>query len=96
MVALALPAWAGERPSVISGYVRDVSGTPQIGAVVEVFSAATKIVTVFTDSEGLYTASGLLPGSYSIKVYVPSFLPALREEVGLRAGTHIFVERHPA
>jgi hypothetical protein len=92
MVALSLPAWAVERPGAISGYVRDVSGTPQIGAVVEIFSEAAKIITVFTDNEGLYTASGLLPGSYSIKVYVPSFLPALHEEVGLRAGTHIFVD----
>jgi hypothetical protein len=92
IVGLSLPAWAAEpRPGAISGYVRDDSGIPQIGAVVEIASAAAKILTVFTDSDGLYTASDLLPGSYSVKVYVPSFLPALREKVGLHAGTHIFV-----
>ena len=91
--ALSLPAWAAEpRPGAISGYVRDASGNPQIGAVVELAGSAAKILTVFTDSDGLYTASNLLPGSYSIKVYVPSFLPALREKVGLHAGTHIFVD----
>ena len=92
VVALSLPVWAGERPGAISGYVRDVSGVPQIGAVIEIFGAAATVATVFTDSDGLYTASGLLPGSYSIKVYVPSFLPALKEKVGLHAGTHIFVD----
>jgi len=29
ILALALPAWAGERTGAISGYVRNVSGTPQ-------------------------------------------------------------------
>jgi hypothetical protein len=92
IVVLSLPAWAGERPGAISGYVRDDSGKPQIGAMVEIVGAAARILTVFTDSDGLYTASDLLPGSYAIKVYVPSFLPALREKVSLRAGTHIFVD----
>ncbi len=92
IVVLSLPAWAGERPGAISGYVRDDSGRPQIGAVVEIVGAAARILTVFTDSDGLYSASDLLPGSYAIKVYVPSFLPALREKVSLRAGTHIFVD----
>jgi hypothetical protein len=93
IVALSLPAWAAEpRPGAISGYVRDASGNPQIGAVVELAVSTAKVLTVFTDSDGFYTASNLLPGSYSIKVYVPSFLPALREKVGLHAGTHIFVD----
>ncbi len=92
IVALSLPAWAGDRPAAISGFVRDASGRPQIGAVVEIAGTAAKILTVFTDSDGFYTVSNLLPGSYSIKAYVPSFLPALREKVGLRAGTHIFVD----
>jgi hypothetical protein len=92
IVALSLPAWAGERPGAISGYVRDSSGIPQMGAIVEIFGTAAKILTVFTDRDGFYSASDLLPGSYSIKAYVPSFLPALREKVGLHAGTHIFVD----
>lgn len=93
IVALSLPAWAAEpRPGAISGYVRDASGNPQIGAVVELAVSAAKVLTVFTDGDGFYTASNLVPGSYSIKVYVPSFLPALREKVGLHAGTHIFVD----
>jgi hypothetical protein len=92
IIGLSLPAWATERPGAISGYVRDASGIPQMGAVVEIFGAATKILTVFTDRDGLFNASDLLPGSYSIKAYVPSFLPGFREKIGLHAGTHIFVD----
>ena len=36
MLGIALPVWAAERPGAISGYVRNASGTPQMGAVVEV------------------------------------------------------------
>jgi hypothetical protein len=86
IAALALPAWAADRPGVISGYVRDASGVPQMGAVVEIAGSAARSLTVFTDGAGFYSATDLLPGLYSIKVSVPSFLPALREKVGLHPG----------
>jgi hypothetical protein len=89
IVALSLPAWAGERPGAISGYVRDASGIPQMGAVVEVARSAARTLTVFTDGAGFYSATDLLPGLYSVKVSAPSFLPALREKVGLRPGTSV-------
>jgi Carboxypeptidase regulatory-like domain len=89
IVALSLPAWAGERPGAISGYVRDASGIPQMGAVVEIVGAAARTLTVFTDGAGFYSATDLLPGLYSVKVSAPSFLPALREKVGLHPGTSI-------
>jgi len=60
-----------------------------MGAVVEILGAANHSFTVFTDASGFYTASGLLPGLYTLKVTAPSFLPALREKVGLRAGATI-------
>jgi carboxypeptidase family protein len=92
VVALSLPAWAAERPGAISGYVRDVSGTPQMGAVVEIAgSAVAHTLTVFTDGAGFYSAKDLLPGLYSVKVSVPSFLPALQEKIGLQPGTSVHV-----
>jgi hypothetical protein len=91
MVGLSLPAWAGERPGAISGYVRDGSGVPQMGAVVEIFGVAARSLTVFTDGAGFYSASNLLPGFYSVKVSAASFLPALREKVGLNPGTSVNV-----
>src|SRR4029077_342365 len=33
----------------------------------------------------------LLPGVYSVKAYSPSFLPTLRERVGLRPGSSVLV-----
>jgi len=63
-----------------------------MGAVVEIAGSAARILTVFTDRDGFYSATGLLPGSYSIKAYVPSFLPALREQIGLHAGTHLLID----
>jgi hypothetical protein len=59
---------------------------PQMGAVVEILGATDNALTVFTDGAGYYTASGLVPGFYTLKVSAPSFLPALREKVGLRPG----------
>jgi Carboxypeptidase regulatory-like domain len=43
-------------------------------------------VRVFTDDKGHYSAKGLLPGIYHIRVTAPSFLPSVRENVSLRAG----------
>jgi hypothetical protein len=62
-----------------------------MGAVVQILGAANRTLTVFTDAAGYYTAPGLLPGLYSLKVTAPSFLPALREKVGLRSGASLKV-----
>ena len=91
LFGLSLPVWAGERPGAISGYVRNVAGSPQMGAVVQILGAANRTLTVFTDEAGFYTATGLLPGFYTLKVTAPSFLPALREKVGLRPGASLNV-----
>jgi Carboxypeptidase regulatory-like domain len=91
LFAISLPVWAAERPGAISGYVRNLSGTPQMGAVVQILGAANRTFTVFTDGAGFYTATGLLPGLYTLKVTAPSFLPALREKVGLRPGATLNV-----
>lgn len=89
LVALALPAWPEAGAGIISGYVRDGSGAPQMGAAVEILGAAAH--KVFTDEHGFYSIASLLPGTYSLKVSAPSFLPALREKIGLRAGAKMMV-----
>src|SRR5258705_4371577 len=92
-MALALPVLAADRPGSgsISGYVRSASGVPQMGAMVEVLGSAAHTLKVFTDENGFYSADGLIPGVYRIKAYSPSFLPALRERIGLRPGTSVIV-----
>jgi hypothetical protein len=91
LLGASLPVWAAEQPGAISGYVRDNSGIPQMGAVVQVLGSANHALTVFTDGAGYYAATGLLPGLYTLKVTAPSFLPALREKVGLRPGASLNV-----
>ena len=88
---LALPALAADKPGTISGYVRSSSGVPQIGAMVEVLSVAARNLKVFTDENGFYSVRTLIPGLYSLRVSAPSFLPALRERIGLRAGSALTV-----
>lgn len=91
LLGLALPAWSADSSGTISGYVRGGSGIPQMGAVVEVLGAAAHGLKVFTDENGFYSAAGLLPGVYNLKVSAPAFLPALRERIGLRAGGNAVV-----
>jgi Carboxypeptidase regulatory-like domain len=90
VLGLAVPVCAAQT-GVISGYVRNSAGIPQMGAVVEILGTANNTLTVFTDGAGYYTASGLVPGLYTLKVTAPSFLPALREKVGLRPGAKLNV-----
>jgi Carboxypeptidase regulatory-like domain len=91
----ALPAWCGAASSTISGaisgYVRDASGAPQMGAAVEILGSAADALKVFTDDRGFYSVASLLPGTYSVKVSAPSFLPTLREKIGVRAGAKMMV-----
>ena len=95
VMSVALPAWSGTTSGAISGaisgYVRDGSGAPQMGAAVEILGSAAQALKVFTDDRGFYSVASLLPGTYSVKVSAPSFLPALREKIGVRAGAKLMV-----
>lgn len=100
VVALALPAWSASGSGTISGYVRDSSGVPQMGAAVELKPEGTLVellgttaqnLKAFTDDRGFYSIAKLLPGTYSLKVSAPSFLPTLRERIGLHAGARLMV-----
>ena len=95
VTTVALPAWSGSASGAISGalsgYVRDGSGAPQMGAAVEILGSAAQALKVFTDDRGFYSVASLLPGTYSVKVSAPSFLPALREKIGVRAGAKLTV-----
>ena len=92
---VVLLAWGSAHAAnvgAIAGYVKDASGAPQMGAVVEIFVSAAKVgTTVFTDSRGFYQAANLPAGTYQVKVTETSFLPSLRENVVLRSGAHLIV-----
>jgi len=90
LLGLALPLHAVERAGTISGHVRNATGDPQMGAVVQLLTS-NRTFTVFTDAAGFYTATGLIPGLYTLKVTAPSFLPALKEKIGIRPGASLSV-----
>jgi Carboxypeptidase regulatory-like domain len=95
VLGFVLPVFAREQPGAISGYVRNASGVPQMGAVVEILGSeigsASRSFTTFTDGLGFYSATGLLPGVYSVKVSAASFLPAMRERLAMVPGAHLKV-----
>src|SRR5690242_20314625 len=89
LAAIAVPAFAGGNSGSISGYVKNSSGTPQMGALVEFFGTGTSpALTVFTDATGHFNANALASGIYRLKVTAPSFLPTLRENVNIRSGAN--------
>jgi hypothetical protein len=92
---VVLLAWAplhAASVGAIAGYVKDSSGAPQMGAVVEVFVSAARMgTTVFTDSRGYYVANNLPAGNYYVKVTAASFLPSLRENIFLHSGAHVII-----
>jgi hypothetical protein len=91
LMTMSLPAWCGAATGAISGYVRDTTGASQMGAAVEILGSATQALKVFTDDRGFYSVASLLPGTYSVKVSVPAFLPSLREKIDLRSGAKLIV-----
>jgi len=90
-VGLVFPVAAAEKSGSISGYVHSANGVPQMGALVEVLGSAARTLKVVTDENGFYSAVGLLPGNYNVRVSAPSFLPSERDRVGLRAGASVIV-----
>ena len=90
VLSLALPVWSAPGPGAISGYVRSASGVPQMGAAVEILGSALHTLKVFTDDKGFYSIA-VLPGTYTLKVTAPSFLPSLRERIGIRPGSKLMV-----
>ena len=75
-------------PGSVSGVVRDSSGVPQIGAVVQLLRPDLSIIAVvYTTSKGNYTFQDVLPGKYAVKAMGNSYLPSLRENVRVRSNT---------
>ena len=68
----------------LSGLVRDASGTPQLGATVEVLSEAAGISSphrLLTNTQGFFQGDKLAPGFYTVRVTLVGFLPTLDKHV---------------
>jgi hypothetical protein len=72
----------------VSGVVRDSSGVPQLGAVVQLLRPDMSVIaSAYTTNKGTYTFADILPGKYAVKAMGASYLPSLRENVRVRANT---------
>jgi Carboxypeptidase regulatory-like domain len=64
--------------------VRDLTGTPQMGASVEVFAETPGLapsVDYLTNTQGIFSGDKLSPGLYTIRVTLAGFLPTLQQHV---------------
>ena len=87
LVLLASAPAEAATPGTVRGSVRDSSGAPQVGAVVQLLRVDQSVIaSVFTDAKGRYTFAAVLPGRYALKAMGVSFLPSLREDVRVRSG----------
>jgi hypothetical protein len=88
LISLGCVPVHGAAPGTVSGSVRDSAGIPQMGAIVELLRPdLTVIASVYTDSKGHFSIPSVFPGHYAIKAMGASFLPAMREDVRVRANT---------
>ncbi len=78
----------GATAASVSGVVRDSSGVPQIGTVVELLRPDMSVVaSVYTNHKGFFSFATVLPGRYGVKAMGAMYLPSLRENVRVRANT---------
>ena len=88
LIALGAAPLYGAASGSVSGLVRNSTGVPQIGAVVELLRPDLSIVaSVYTDEDGHFAFPAVMPGRYALKAMAMSFLPSLRENVRVRTGT---------
>ncbi len=87
---------AGDPPGrlhgTIVGVVSDASGGARLGATVYLFNRFEKLVRkVLTNEKGAFGFDFLPPDSYSVRVVLPSFLPAVRQNILIQPGIRSFL-----
>jgi Carboxypeptidase regulatory-like domain len=71
-------------PGKLAGVVLDASGTPQMGASVELLAEASAISTgrdFLTNTQGVFRGEKLSPGLYTVRVTLAGFLPTLEKHI---------------
>jgi Carboxypeptidase regulatory-like domain len=78
--------------AAVSGVVRDAQGVAQLGALVQVVADNSAVLgTTFTDLHGRYLIPHLVPGKYEVRASAALFVPAMRDNLQLRAGAQAIV-----
>jgi Carboxypeptidase regulatory-like domain len=73
---------------ILSGVVRDSTGTPQMGASVEIIpesAASAAAFDFFTNTQGVFHGARLTPGFYTVRVTLAGFLPTLEKHIRVSA-----------
>lgn len=72
---------------VIAGVVNDPGGIPRMGASVVLYNRLDRIFgKALTDSRGEFQFVGLFPDTYSIRVTLATFVPAIRKDILVQPG----------
>ncbi len=75
------------------GFVTDIGGKPQPGAVVVLLNQQNEFLQKSaTDSLGTFAFGELLPDLYSIQVSFANFVPAIRERIQIKPGMRSLLE----
>jgi hypothetical protein len=91
LLTVAVRVAAGQGAAV-SGVVRDAQGVAQLGALVQVVAENSAVLgTAFTDLHGRYLIPHLVPGKYEVRASAALFVPAMRDNLQLRAGAQAIV-----
>ena len=73
---------------MLTGVVRDIAGTPQLGASVQVIpetGASAAAIAYLTNTQGVFRDEKLAPGFYTVRVTLAGFLPTLEKHVRISA-----------
>jgi hypothetical protein len=92
LLTVAVRVAAGQGGAAVSGVVRDAQGVAQLGALVQVVAENSAVLgTAFTDLHGRYLIPHLVPGTYEVRASAALFVPAMRDNLQLRAGAQAIV-----
>ncbi len=101
LLALACPSESADLSLPVTGNllgsVMDATGTPEMGATVQLFNKYERLIAKgITTPDGRFAFAGLPVDLYSIRVSLASFLPVSREKIAIKAGLDSVLQIHLA
>ncbi len=82
----------GRLSGALAGRVIDAAGIPQMGAAVMLFNRYDRnIAKIITGERGLFSFEALTPDTYSVRVSLSSFMPAMKRDISIQAGLRSFL-----
>lgn len=90
LLAVSLPGHAAEGgmlSGAITGQVTNSSGAPQMGATVILYNRQDRVYgKALTNDRGEFTFLGLFPDTYSLRITLASFVPAIKRNIQVQPG----------